>query len=87
MIEVIEVRVVPQGDGWALEVAGEERESVDTRDEAIRRGRKLAVLEHGELVILGKFGPIREKDSRWARPVFRLAEREAGGFLDEPRLL
>lgn len=68
MIEVIEVHVVPQGDGWALEVAGDERESFDTRDEAIRRGRKLAALEHGELVIHGKFGLIREKDSRWARP-------------------
>ena len=65
---MIEVHVVPQGDGWALEVAGDERESFDTQDEAIRRGRRLAALEHGELVIHGKFGRIREKDSHWHDP-------------------
>ena len=58
-----DVHVVPRGDGWALEVAGDKQESFDTQDEAVRRGRRLAELEHGELVIHCKLGQIREKDS------------------------
>jgi len=58
-----DVHVVPRGDAWALEVAGDKQESFDTQDEAVRRGRRLAELEHGELVIHCKLGQIREKDS------------------------
>jgi len=46
-----DVHVVPQGDRWALEVAGDKRESFDTQDEAIRRAHELAEQEQGELVI------------------------------------
>jgi hypothetical protein len=64
---VIEVHVVPQGNAWALEVAGNQQESFDTRYEAIRRGRELAAQEQGKLVIHGKDGQIRER-IRTARP-------------------
>jgi hypothetical protein len=57
-----DVHVVPNGDAWALEVAGDKHEIFNSQDEAIRRGRQLAV-GHGELVIHGKFGPICEKNS------------------------
>ena len=63
-----DVHVVLQGDGWALEVAGDKRESFDTQDEAIRRGRELAEQEQGELVIHGQDGRIREKDSHGHDP-------------------
>jgi len=65
---VIEVHVVPQGNAWALEVAGNQQESFDTRYEAIRCGRELAEQEQGKLVIHGKFGRIRDKDSHGQTP-------------------
>ena len=63
-----DVHVVPQGDSWALEVAGDKRESFDTQDEAIRRGRELAEQQQGELVIHATDGKIREKDSHGHDP-------------------
>jgi len=46
--------VVPRGDKWA--VIGENKE-------AIRRGKELAQREGSELIIHGKDGKIRDKDS------------------------
>ena len=63
-----DVHVVPNGDAWACEVAGDKRESFDTQDEAITRGRELAEQEQAELVIHGKGGRIREKDSHGHDP-------------------
>jgi len=63
-----DVHVVPHGDAWALEVAGDKQVSFDTQDEAIRRGRELAEQEQGELVIHGQDGEIREKDSHGHDP-------------------
>jgi len=68
---VIEVHVVPQGNAWALEVAGNHQESFDTRYEAIRCGRELAEQEQGKLVIHGTSGQIREKDSHGKTRVTR----------------
>ena len=51
-----DVHVVPSGDGWALEVDGQERDTFDTQDEAIQEGRQLAEEENGELVIHGEDG-------------------------------
>jgi Uncharacterized protein conserved in bacteria (DUF2188) len=48
------VHVFPHRDGWAVEVAGDKRESFDTWDKAIRRGCELAEQEQGELVIHGR---------------------------------
>jgi len=61
---VIEVHVVPHGNAWALEVAGDPRESFDTRYEAIRSGRELAEQKQGRLVIHGKDDPIRARIRR-----------------------
>jgi len=63
-----DVHVVPHGDSWALEVAGNKQETFDTQDEAIQRGRELAEQEHGELVVHGGGGQVREKDSHGNDP-------------------
>ena len=63
-----DVHVVPHGDVWALEVAGDKQESFHTQAEAIRRGRELAEREQGELVVHGEDGRIREKDSHGHDP-------------------
>jgi len=63
-----DVHVVPQGDGRALEVAGDKQESFNTQAEAIRRGRVLAEQEQGEYVVHGEDGRIREKDSHGHDP-------------------
>jgi Uncharacterized protein conserved in bacteria (DUF2188) len=49
-----DVHVVPLGNRWALEVAGDQQESFDTWDEAIRRACDVAEQEQGELVIHGR---------------------------------
>lgn len=57
--------VVPRGDKWA--VIGENKKKADslhdTQKEAIRRGKELAQREGSELIIHGKDGKIRDKDS------------------------
>ena len=58
---MVEVHVVPQGDAWVLEVAGNRQESFDARVDAIRRGRELAGQGYGTLVIHGKGRPDRRK--------------------------
>ena len=63
-----DVHVVPSGDGWALEVDGDERETFDTQAEAIEAGRELASSESGELVVHGQDGQIREKTSHGNDP-------------------
>jgi len=63
-----DVHVVPHGESWALEVSGDKRDTFDTQDDAIRRGRELAKQEHGELVIHGESGQVREKDSHGHDP-------------------
>jgi hypothetical protein len=54
-----------------LGAGGQRQHPLHTRDageEAIREGRKLAEQERGELVIHGKDGRIREKDSHGNDP-------------------
>jgi hypothetical protein len=63
-----DVHVVPSGDDWALEVNGNQRHRYRTQNEAITRGRQMAEDEHGELVIHGQDGQIREKDSHGNDP-------------------
>jgi hypothetical protein len=64
---VIEVHVVPHGNAWSLEVAGDPRGSFDTRYDAIRCGRELAEEKQGRLVIHGKDDPDPRKHPQ-ARP-------------------
>jgi hypothetical protein len=63
-----DVHVVPSGQGWAVEVDGQKRDTYDTQDEAIIRGRGVADGEGGELVIHGEDGSIRQKDSHGNDP-------------------
>ena len=63
-----DVHVVPSGEAWALQVDGEKRDAFSTQNEAITRGRQLAEDQQGELVIHGKDGEIRDKDSHGNDP-------------------
>ncbi len=57
--------VVPHPDGWAVRGEGKEKASsvVSTQREAIERGREIAINQGSELVIHGRDGRIRDKDS------------------------
>lgn len=57
--------VVPCNDGWAVKGAGAERATVvvDTQQEAIDRARNIARNQGTELLIHGRDGRIRERDS------------------------
>ncbi len=62
--------VVPHAGGWA--VRGENNSRVtsihDTQGEAINAGRSVAQHQHSELVIHGRDGKIRDKDSHGHDP-------------------
>lgn len=57
--------VVPHEDGWAVLGAGNDRATgvFDTQQQAIDRGREIAINQHSELVIHRPNGQIREKNS------------------------
>lgn len=58
------------GGGWQAKKAGNERASAVTRTqaEAIKRGRELAKTEKSELIVQGRDGRIRAKDSEGNDP-------------------
>lgn len=57
--------VVPHKDGWAVKPAGGEKPSSvhDTQRDAIDRGREVSRNQGSELLIHGRDGQIRERDS------------------------
>ncbi len=57
--------VVPYGDEWAVRGSGNSRVTSvhDTQREAINAGREVARNQGGELLIHGRNGQIRERDS------------------------
>ncbi len=59
------VHVVKHDDGWAVKKEGNERASSvhSTQQQAIDVGRTAAQAERSELVIHGRDGRIRDKDS------------------------
>lgn len=59
------VHVVKHDDGWAVKKEGNERASSvhPTQQQAIDVGRDAAKAERSELVIHGRDGKIRDKDS------------------------
>jgi len=63
-----DVHITPSGNSWAIQVDGDERETFDTQDQAIERGRAVAEEEQGELVVHGQGGEIREKSSHGNDP-------------------
>ena len=62
--------VVPHPDGWAVKPAGGERASSvhDTQREAIDQGRQVSRNQGTELLIHGRNGRIRERDSHGNDP-------------------
>lgn len=57
--------IVPHEDGWAVRGEGNSRVTSvhDTQAEAIERGREIAHNQESELLIHGRNGRIRERDS------------------------
>ena len=57
--------VVPHEDGWAVRGAGNSRATSvhDTQADAIDAARGIAQNQHSELLIHGRDGRIRERDS------------------------
>ena len=57
--------VVPLGNGWAVKAAGAERATVITtkQSDAISAGRNIAKNNHSELIVHGRDGKIRERNS------------------------
>lgn len=57
--------VVPHEDGWAVRGEGNSRVTSvhDTQADAIERGREIAQNQESELLIHGRNGRIRERDS------------------------
>ena len=62
--------VVPHLDGWAVRKSGCERASgvFHTQQEAINRAREISVNQGAELMIHGRDGRIRERDSHGHDP-------------------
>lgn len=57
--------VVPHDGGWAVRGEGNERVTsiYDTQAEAIDRAREIARNNHSEILIHGRDGQIRDRDS------------------------
>ncbi|MBP0620833.1 DUF2188 domain-containing protein [Cupriavidus consociatus] len=58
-----DIHVVPVGDRWTVETQGVGRETFETQDEAIASGTERAREQHAELLIHGRDGQIRERNS------------------------
>ncbi|MCM3609458.1 DUF2188 domain-containing protein [Cupriavidus pauculus] len=59
-----DIHVVPAGEGWAVEAAGGgKRTMYATQDEAIQAGTERAKADKVELLIHGRDGQIRERNS------------------------
>lgn len=59
------VHVVPNGNQWSAKSAGSNRaaNNYDTQAEAIVRARQMAINNQSEMLIHGRDGRIREKNS------------------------
>ncbi len=57
--------VVPNGEKWAVKGAGNERATkiVETQKDAMKIAREIAINQHSEVIIHGKDGTFREKNS------------------------
>lgn len=62
--------VVPHAGGWAVRGAGSQRAAgvFDTQREAIGRAREISRNQGSELLIHGRDGRIRERDSHGSDP-------------------
>ena len=64
--------IVPHEDGWAVVGEGNSRATSvhSTQQEAINAGREIARNQGGELLIHGRDGQIRERDSSGSHDPF-----------------
>lgn len=62
--------VVPRDDGWAIRGAGAKRDTghFDRKQDAVDRAREITQNQGTELVIHGRDGQIRSKDSHGHDP-------------------
>ena len=62
--------VVPHAEGWAVKPAGGERASgvYSTQQEAIEHGRAIAINQGSELLVHGRNGQIRERNTYGTDP-------------------
>ena len=62
--------VVPHNGKWAVKREGSSRATIvtNTQAEAIQRAREISQNQHTELIILGKNGAIRARDSHGHDP-------------------
>ena len=58
-----DLRVSPDQGNWKVEQNGQVLSKHRTQEEAIAAGHEIAKRDHGEFVIQGHDGRIREKDS------------------------
>lgn len=60
-----DVHVVPKGNKWATVHPGNDRASAvfSTQEQAVSQGRQIARNNHSELLIHGRNGQIRARDS------------------------
>jgi hypothetical protein len=63
--------VVPNGNQWAVKGAENVKATrvVDTQQEAIKIAREIAINQQSELIVHGKNGQIREKNSYGNDPI------------------
>lgn len=57
--------VSPRPDGWAVHGEGSSRDTkiYDTQKEAIERAKEIAIRQKSEVIVQGRDGKIRSKDS------------------------
>jgi uncharacterized protein YdaT len=60
-----DVHIVPKDGKWAVQTEGSDRAAkiTDTQADAIQRGKEIAKNNESELIIHGKDGKIRDKNS------------------------
>jgi len=63
--------VVPKGNQWAVKGAENSKATkvVETQNEAIKIAREIAINQQSELIVHGKNGQIREKNSYGNDPI------------------
>ena len=70
MSKIPSQHVVPHSDGWAVKKSGSDKATgvFNTQKEAINRARELSQKQGSELLIHGRDGRIRDRDSHGQDP-------------------
>ena len=70
VVHISNQHVVPNNGQWQVKREGSQRatKTFETQKEAIAYGRSIAINQRGELIIHGRNGRIRDKDSYGSDP-------------------